>query len=223
MALCAMRTSLKNRIHSMLAKYALSPEDGSELFSKRGRAWLDSSLSRLPQETSRCLQQQLQLLDFLVLQITDLEDRIRSQIALTPTMQLLKSLPGVGDMLAIVIEREVGDIARFPCAPQFSSYSGAIPRINSIGGKSRYGKMRNESNHYLKWAFIETANAISAHHAQRGWTTRHVSKLYLRIRARKGSSVAIGAVARHLAESAFWILSKNEPYREPSRFSPRQG
>ena len=53
-------------------------------------------------------------------------------------------------MLAIVIEREVGDIARFPCATQYSSYYGTTPRINSSGGKTRYGKMRSESNHYLK-------------------------------------------------------------------------
>jgi hypothetical protein len=83
--------------------------------------------------------------------------------------------------------------------------------------------MRTESNQYLKWAFIEAANAISAHHAQRGWIGRHVSRLYLRIRGRKGSSVAMGALARHLAESAFWVLIKKEPYREPLKVSPRQG
>jgi hypothetical protein len=44
-----------------------------------------------------------------------------------------------------------------------------------------------------------------------------VSMLYVRIRGRKGSSIAIGALARHLAESAFWVLSKNEPYREPKQ------
>jgi transposase len=223
MALTALRTSIKNRIHSLLAKYNLSPADGAQLFSKKGRSWLDSSLSRLPPETGRCLAQQLELLDFLSLQIATLEERIHNLIALTPTMQLLKSLPGVGDMLAIVIEREVGTISRFPSAPQFSSYCGTTPRASSSGGKTRYGKLRTESNQYLKWAFIEAANAVSAHHAQRGWTARHVSKLYLRIRSRKGSSVAIGAVARHLAESTFWVLSKNEPYREQLRFSPRQG
>jgi transposase len=223
MALTRMRTSLKNRIHSTLAKYALSPEDGYQLFSQRGRAWLDSAVARLPPETARCLAQHLQLLDFLSLQITALEDRIRSQISLTPRMQLLKSLPGVGDMLAIVIEREVGCIQRFRTASQFSSYCGTTPRVSSSGGKCRYGKMRSESNQYLKWAFIEAANAISAHHAQRGWTARHVSKLYVRIRARKGASVAIGAVARHLAESAFWVLLKEESYREQSTVSPRQG
>ena len=59
MALTALRTSIKNRIHSLLAKYDLSPEDGSQLFSKKGRSWLDSSLSRLPPETGRCLAQQI--------------------------------------------------------------------------------------------------------------------------------------------------------------------
>jgi transposase len=132
-------------------------------------------------------------------------------------------MPGVGDMRAIVIERGVGCIQRFCTVSQFSSYCGAAPRVSSSGGRCRYGKMRTESNQYLKWAFIEAANAISAHHAQRGWTARHVSQLYVRIRSRKGASVAIGAVARHLAESAFWVLTKEEEYREQSKVSPRQG
>jgi len=224
MALCAQRTQIKNRIHSLLAKYALSPEDGSAVFSLRGRAWLEKASTALPQESVRCLDQQLQVHDFLSLQIHNLEERIHSQIALTPTMQLLKSLPGVGDMLAIVIEREVGSISRFPSSQQFSSYSGTTPRVISSGGKTHYGKMRTESNQYLKWAFIEAANAVSAHHSQRGWSDRHCSRLYFRIRSRKGSSVAIGAVARHLSESAFWVLKKSEPYKEPSTtVSTRQG
>jgi transposase len=223
MALTALRTSIKNRIHSLLAKYNLSPEGGAQLFSKEGRAWLDSSVSSLPPESARCLTQQLQLLDSLSLQISTLEQRIHSLITLTPTMQLLKTIPGIADILAIVIEREVGSIERFPSAPQFSSYCGTTPRVSSSGGKTRYGKLRTESNQYLKWAFIEAANAVAAHHAQRGWTTRHASRLYLRIRSRKGGSVAIGAVARHLAESAFWVLKKNEPYRETNAVSPRQG
>src|SRR5262245_64238315 len=44
---------------------------------------------------------------------------------------------------------------------------------------------------------------------------RHVSRLYERLARRKGHAKAIGAVARHLAEATFWILSKHEPYREP--------
>jgi len=44
---------------------------------------------------------------------------------------------------------------------------------------------------------------------------RHVSRLYERIARRKGHPKAIGAVARHLAEATYWLLSKQETYREP--------
>jgi len=222
MALCTWRTSIKNRIQSVLAKYALTPDDGERLFSQKGRSWLDEARERLPSETSNCLGEQLQLLDALSQHIGKLESRIREQIALTPRMQLLKSLPGVGDILAIVIEREVGSIERFPGPQQFSSYCGTTPRVSSSGGKTHYGRMRTQSNQYLKWAFIEAANVVSAHHAQQGWATRHCARLYLRVRARKGGSVAIGAVARHLAESAFWVLKKNETYKDPEKVSPKQ-
>jgi transposase len=223
MALCNMRTALKNRIHSTLAKYALSPEDGAELFSKKGQAWLAQAIARLPPETGRCLQQEVELLGSFNEQIQTLEARIREEIALTSSMQLLKTLPGVGDILAIVIDREVGTISRFPGSQNFSSYSGTTPRVSSSGGKTHLGHMRTESNQYLKWAFIEAGNVVAAHHAQPGWTQKHVSKIYLRTRNKKGHSIAVGAVARHLAESAFWILTKNEPYRDPETVPPRQG
>jgi hypothetical protein len=37
-----------------------------------------------------------------------------------------------------------------------------------------------------------------------------------RIADRKGHPKAIGAVARHLAEACFYVLSRNEAYRDPS-------
>jgi hypothetical protein len=63
------------------------------------------------------------------------------------------------------------------------------------------------------WAFIEAANAICL--MRRRHPHRHVSRLYERIARRKGHPTAIGAVARHLAEVTYWLLSKQEPYREP--------
>ena len=50
-----------------------------------------------------------------------------------------------------------------------------------------------------------------------GGKHQHVTRLYERVKLRKGHSVAVGAVARHLAEATFWILNKQEPYREPTR------
>ena len=107
----------------------------------------------------------------------------------------------------------------------FASYSGTTPKVKASGGKFRYGKMRKQSNNYLKWAFIEAANVVVRHRNHPGWRDKHVSRLYERIRRRKGHAVAVGAIARHLSEAAFWVLKKGEPYKEPDPRTalPKQG
>ena len=202
-----------NRIHSTLARYGLIPR--TSLFSKSGQVWLQEALDELPPETRRCVRQELDLLDKVQQRIDSFEARIRQQVRATPTLQLLGSLPGVGDILATVIDREAGSIQRFPSCNRFASYSGTTPKVKASAGKVRYGHMRPESNHNLQWAFIEAANVAASHRNSPAWRQRHVTRLYERIRSRKGHAVAIGAVARHLAEATYWILTKGEPYREP--------
>ena len=45
-------------------------------------------------------------------------------------------------------------------------------------------------------------------------------RLYQRIKRAKNHQKAVVAVARHLAEAAWWVLTKLEVYREPQ--GPRQ-
>ncbi len=221
MALKKHVIGLKNRIHATLAKYAIQL-DAEDIFVGRGRQALEEALSRLPTETSYCTQQELAVLDAVETQSHILEKRIKQQNAQTPSIQLLKTLPGFGDILAIVVDCEVGSINRFDYCDHFASYAGVVPKEHSSGGKIRYGHMLAESNHYLKWAFIEAANVISSRRHALAWRNKHVVQLYERISSKKGHAKAIGAVARHLAEAAFWVLTKGEPYREPKPHLPKQ-
>ena len=217
MALCKIRVALKNRTHATLAKYNLSLPTESDIFAPKWSSQLNQVIEQLPSETQKCLKQELELLDKVQGQIGAMEERMKACIALTPDMQLLKSIPGVGDILAIVIGTEIGLVERFSRAEQLASYAGTVPAVKSSGGKVRYGHTPKESNHYLKWAFVEAANGPAQYGKKPNWQHRHVTHLYDRVRLRKGHSVAVGAVARHLAEAAFWILNKKEPYREPTR------
>ncbi len=126
---------------------------------------------------------------------------------------LLQTMPGVGFILAVVILLEIGSVTRFGSPSQLASYSGATPRAHASGGKVQIGQVRSDVNRYLKWAFAEAANVICLNH--RRCPALHASQLYQRIRQRRGHQAAVGAVARHMAESAYWILKKGEPYREP--------
>jgi transposase len=209
-----MRTMLKNRIQSTLAKYGIQIDEVRDLFGVTGRGLLQKRLNEMPQETQRSIQQHLTLLDGVLEQIEGTEKRIKEVIKETPQMQLLMTLPGVGPILAIVIMLEIGDIERFPDAPHLASYAGTVPQVKSSGGKTYYGRVRPDVNRYLKWAFIEAANSIVVH--QRRMSHRHVVQLYHRVMKRKGHPKAIVAVARHLAEATYWMLTRKEAYREPS-------
>lgn len=220
LVLVHMRTALKNRIHATFAKYGIVFDDKvSDLFGKKGRGIMEKALGELPVETRHSVAQELDLLDQLEEQIGEAEKRSREVIAVTPSMKLLMSIPGVGSVLAITIALEAGDIERFPDASHLASYSGTVPRVNSSGGKTRFGRTRPDVNHYLKWAFVEAANVIVLNQTRMAGS--HAVRLYQRVKVNKGHGKAVVAVARHLAESTYWVLRKNEPYKEP--VSSKQG
>jgi len=66
------------------------------------------------------------------------------------------------------------------------------------------------------------ASSATVHHP--AWKTKYVCQVYDQVCQRKGHAIAVGAVARHLAEAAFWIPTRQQPYRPPAvrQASPKQ-
>lgn len=212
--LVAQRTRWKNRITATLAKWGVPLSEYSDPYGKSAREELEGRLERLPEQTRWATRQMLVQLDGLSAQIDEFERRLEELVEVTPEMQWLETLPGVGVILAATMALEIGDVGRFPSADRLASYAGTTPRVHASGDRVRYGRTRPDVNRYLKWALAEAANSVAVHHTRR--PERHVSELYARLRARKGHSKAVGAVARHLAEAAFHVLSRQEAYRDPA-------
>lgn len=213
MYLVAQRTQLKNRVHAALARYGVVV-DASDMFGKKGREELAKGMNYLPEHTRFATELQLGEIDELDKKADSLEERMREVFEETDEVRRLRTIPGIGFIFAVVIVSEMGDVGRFASSHHFASYSGTVPRVKSSGGKTSFGKLRVDVDQYLKWAFIEAANMICMN--RRRHPNRHVSVMYERIRARKGHAKASGAVARHLAEAAFIVLSKKEDYRDPA-------
>lgn len=212
MVFSRIRTKLKNRIHANLAKYNIRIEV-SDIFGKSGRELMEKCLPELPPETQRTTRESLTLLDQVETQISQLEERIFKVVKETRETNLLMTLPGVGPILSIIMALEIGTVNRFATPPSLASYAGVVPRVSSSGGKTYYGRTRPDVNRYLKWALIEAANVIMVN--QNRWQDRHVTKLYNRIKTKRGHPKAVVAVARHLAEASYWVLKKNESYKHP--------
>ena len=210
--LVRLRAQVKNRIHATLARHNVQIP-GTDLFGVEARWRLGARLPELPAHSRETVVDELAVLDFLELQIESAEQRLEAIMAASPEADLLKTLPCIGKILSMVLMLEIGKVERFPSAAHLASYAGLVPRVRASGGHTRMGQVCGNVNRNLKWAFVEAGNLVVIN--QRRLAGSHVVRLYQRIRRTKNHQKAVVAVGRHLAEAAWWVLTKLEVYREP--------
>jgi transposase len=210
--LVRLRTRVKNRIHGNLRRnnFRILAKD---VFSAEGRRQLTVGLPELPMHCGEAVAQQMRALDLLEVEIDSAERRLKTLMSVSVEADLLKTLPCVGPILSMTLMLEIGKVERFPTAGHLASYAGLVPRVHASGGHIHMGQVCENVNRNLKWAFVETGNLIVVNqHRLKG---THVVRLYQRIKRKKNHQKAVVAVARHLAEAAWWMLTKQEVYHEP--------
>jgi transposase len=210
--LVRLRTRVKNRIHGTLTRHNVQVP-GADLFGAEARLQLAARLPELPVHSREAVEQELATLDFLETQVESTEKKLEAIMKVSVEADLLKTLPCVGKILSMVLMLEIGRVDRFPTAAHLASYAGLVPRVMSSGGRTRMGQVCGNVNRNLKWALVETGNLIVINQHRLAGT--HVVRLYQRIKRAKNHQKAVVAVARHLAEAAWWVLTKQEVYREP--------
>jgi transposase len=213
MWLSGTRTRVKNRIHGILQRYNVEV-DFADIFGDSGRAALLKQQSELPLYSRESMIQQLQTVDWLESQIAECERLLEGMLYPSAERDLLDTLPCVGKVLAAVLTLEIGTVQRFSGPNRLASYAGLVPAARESAETKRLGRCPRDANVYLKWAYVEAANLISIQ--RKKWASRHVAQLYERVRqSSKMHGKAVMAVARHLAEASYWMLSKQEVYQEP--------
>jgi len=113
----------------------------------------------------------------------------------------------VGYYSALLILSEVGDVSRFSKPKSLTCYAGLVPRVSKSGDSEWYGHINRHSNGFLRWVLIQcTYRAVRS--------PNRFQKIYKKLKDKRGSKIAIVAVARHLLESIYWVLAKKECYKE---------
>jgi transposase len=152
----------------------------------------------------------------LLCQIDSLEDtiaRFNEQIEayrapFAEAIQLLDTIPGVGQETAEVIVAEMGaDMSRFPTARHLAAWAGLAPGNHESAGKRRTGRTR-KGNQAWRQGLIQAAHAAA--HTK----NTYLAAQYHRLAARRGKKRAIVAVAHSILVIAYCLLSRHEPYRE---------
>lgn len=136
---------------------------------------------------------------FLKRKVKEIEKDILGQVKLRKEFILLKTIPGIGDILALTIMLEVGDITRFKKVGNYSSYCRCV-KTNRLSNNKSKGKGNSKNgNKYLSWAFVE-----AAHFAKR--FCPEAEKFYHRKIAKTKEVVARKALANKIARASYYIM-----------------
>jgi len=152
-------------------------------------------------------QANLDSISFFAQQIRQLEKVIKNKIKVKKEFQYLMTVPGIGNILAMTIMLEVGDINRFAKVGNFASYSRCVSSQRLSDGKSKGSGNRKNGNRYLSWAFIEAA------HLSRRYNERFKS-YYNRKIAQANTSLATKALSNKLARICYYIMKNQIPFKE---------
>lgn len=142
-------------------------------------------------------------------QIEQIEELVEAVAATKPEIALLRTVPGIGEVLSLAIAYETGDIRRFPSVGRYASYCRCVQSQRLSAGKRKGEGNRKNGNRYLSWTYTEAA------HFARRWQ-RPAQSFYERKRKQTNGIVAIRALAHKLARACYFMLRDNVPY-EPAR------
>jgi len=163
-----------------------------------------ASLGLAP-DVALAMQANVALIGALNREIEQLEARLLASAKLRPDYALLKSVPGIGEVLAVVIMLETGEIQRFAQVGNFASYARCVGSARYSNGKKKGQGNTKNGNAYLVWAFIEAANFARRYHVP-------AQRFYERKKARTNNLVATKALAHKLARACYHILKEGKPF-----------
>src|SRR5262249_48677133 len=152
----------------------------------------------LPEPLQAVIAPLLALFAPLNTQLVALDEQLGTLVYDDRDIRRLTTAPGVGPVTAVAFVATVDVVARFRGAHQVESYLGLVPREWSSSETQRKGRITKAGNGRARWLLVEAAWCILRR------TTRSPDAVVLRdwaarIARRRGSRVAVVALARRLA------------------------
>jgi transposase len=152
----------------------------------------------------------LRRLDLVEQALAELDEVIRATSEpWAHQIELLQTIPGVGERVAQVIVAETGaDMSRFPTAAHLCSWAGLAPAMYESAGK-RTPAGRRRGNKWLTSMLVEAAGSVGRMHGKNYLAAQHA-----RLTRRRGMGRAQVAVAHSILVSTYYMLLRDEPYED---------
>ncbi len=199
-------TMSKNRLHSVIQRFNLSPPPGKILADKNQTWWQQQDFSDL---TAFQVERDLQIVEFLENQKASIDQKLAVMSNSKPwadDIVFLMQIPGFGIIFSMIVLSAIGNISRFERAKKLVGYAGLGAGVHDSGEKHRDKSITKAGRKELRWAMVEVA--WGAVRSDPYWKAQHK-----RLSKTKHPNKAIVAIARRLLVAVWHILSNREPYR----------
>jgi transposase len=121
------------------------------------------------------------------------------------TFGLLRTIPGIGPILGLILLYEIDTIARFPEVGNLLSYSRLVRCEHESAGKKKASGGKKIGNAHLKWAFSEAACLmIRAMPAAKSWMQCQEKK--------RGKRKALSVLEAKIGRAVYHLWRKQVPF-----------
>jgi transposase len=124
------------------------------------------------------------------------------------TLYLLRTVPGIGEILSLVWLYEIHDIQRFPREQDFVSYGRLVKCAKDSAGKCYGTSGAKIGNASLTWAFSEAAVLFLR-------TNPAGQKYLVRLEKTHGQGKALTVLAHKLARAVYHMLKRDTAFDMP--------
>ena len=203
------QTVVKNRIKAFLKVKGIEipQEHGQGIWSQKFIGWL-ASLEFTSSSNKIAL---MAYIDELIFLNNTQKQLLKAISDLSKTeyyaanARLLKSIPSIGSLSAMIILTEIGAISRFKKPEHLFSYCGITPNCHGSGEKERVGGMGKRGNSILKTMLIECSwVAVRKDPALLLYYKQQLPKMV--------ANKAIIKVARKLVSRIRYVLKEQKEY-----------
>jgi transposase len=190
------------------------PEALADLGSRRLHASREQLVEALrgivtPHHRS-AIKRHLAMIDSIEAAVADIDAEVAALLEpFRAQVERLITMPGISEVSARVIVAEIGlDMRRFPTAAHLVSWAGLAPRCDESAGKQRNTRI-GKGGQWLKTTLVQSAWAAAR------TKDSHFKTVFMRLKARRGPKKAIVAVAAEMLRSVWYMLTREEDYKDP--------
>jgi len=155
-------------------------------------------------------------IDSLTEKIKLIEKKVKERVKLRPEFEKLLTVPGIGEILAMTIMLEVGDIRRFKKVGDFASYSRKVESKWKSEEKLKGKGNKKNGNKYLAWAFSEAAELARRFDEK-------CKKFYQGKLAKTNKPVAHSALSHKISRATYFVLRDNVEFDYEKLFGQKTG